>query len=360
MVQRMEESVKSIDEVFEELDDLPPQTYAEIMRGLSVKRKDSGIPVVRIHYTAIPERDTPEWKEKEQKKFTKSGWDREWEIIDEAGGGDRIFADTLTTFENKIIIRDPLWFPDPQWQVVAGFDHGTRNPTALLKGYIDFEGTIYLAGEFYQMRTDTYPNEIWQNAPRILSMPDIGRARWVSADPSIFFDTQAQSDGGQSSIGAIYRKHGVRFLSPYEGDRGDVSKIARITERWGNLAEEEPRLRIVCRNESDRIQPGLHGFDCPNLLWELRRMRLKEMTATQLLVRNASEQAVDRDNHLIDALSYILGRLPRPTPVPLSAKLEQVVHGLDPFSASIAAQRFIAQQRPQKPIDMRHKGRMLR
>ena len=75
---------------------LPPQTHVEIRRGVSVRRTDKGIPVVRLHYSALPERDpelNPEWKVRERKLYTsQAAWDREQEIIDEAGGGELVFA----------------------------------------------------------------------------------------------------------------------------------------------------------------------------------------------------------------------------------------------------------------------------
>ena len=42
---------------------------------------------------------------------SQSEWDREQEIIDEAGGGELVFADTLVTYWDKIVITDPAWRP---------------------------------------------------------------------------------------------------------------------------------------------------------------------------------------------------------------------------------------------------------
>src|ERR1039458_6929915 len=86
-----------------------PQTPVQIMRGLTVRRTRGGIPVVRLHYTADPHRDpelNPAWKEAERRTYSsQASWDREQEIIDEAGGGELVFADTLVTHWNKIVIK---------------------------------------------------------------------------------------------------------------------------------------------------------------------------------------------------------------------------------------------------------------
>jgi hypothetical protein len=97
-----------------------------------------------------PERN-PEWKQKERRKYTsQASWDREQEIVDEAGGGELVFADTLVSHWKKIVITDARWRPDPEWRVEGGFDHGKTNATALLRSYHDFDGTIIFAGEYYQ------------------------------------------------------------------------------------------------------------------------------------------------------------------------------------------------------------------
>jgi hypothetical protein len=111
---------------------------------MNVHRTKGGIPVLSIHYSADPERDPeihPEWKRTERRTYSsQAAWDREQEMVDEAGGGELVFADTLTTYWNRIVITDPNWQPSPHWRVEAGFDHGKTNPTALLRAYIDGDG----------------------------------------------------------------------------------------------------------------------------------------------------------------------------------------------------------------------------
>jgi hypothetical protein len=359
-----------LDQAYGRLDALPPQTYVEMGPGLSIKRKASGVPVMRIHYDAIPERNSglhPEWKERERKKYTSRGWDKEQEIDDGAGGGERLFASLLSAFGDKIIIDDPKWFPNPEWDCCGGFDHGKTNATCLLKAYMDFDGNIYLCGEFYQMKTATWDNNIWQNIPILQQMPDLNRMRWLRADPSIFYDKEAQADGTFASLDSIYRKNGFRRLTtfPTSISREDLTFEERLNDHWANLSERKPTLFIVCRNESDKRQPGLHRYDCPNLLWELRRMRRKELTARQLLERNPTENIVDKNNHAWDSAKYLIMSLPKPTAVPLETQLKELVKDLNPMSAAIAAQRFVSLQggpgaQRSKGWDLRSRRRMSR
>jgi hypothetical protein len=323
---------------------------------------------MRIHYNAIPERNevlNPEWKKQEKGDYSSSGWDREQEINDEAGGGDKLFAAVLSTFKRKIVITDPLWYPDPTWDVVAGGDHGKTNATVLEKAYIDHQGNIYFCGEFYQMKTEKWANNIWQNVPIMLQMPDLKRMRWVRADPSIFFDKEAQLDGTFTNINAVYRKQGFPYFTtfPTSITREDLSFEERLNDHWSSLESREPTLYIVCRNEMDRRQPGLHPNDSPNLLWELKRMRRKELSSTQLMQRNPTETIVDKDNHGWDAAKYIVMSLPKPTAIPPEQKLAELVKDLNPMSANIAATRWLnmgAGQTSHKPMNLRHRGRQFR
>ena len=296
----------------------PPQTVIPIMRGLSVRRTKGGIPVVRLHYTADPHRDpelNPAWKQTERKAYTsQASWDREQEIIDDAGGGELVFADTLRTYWHKIVITDPAWMPDPRWRVEAGFDHGKTNPTALERCYVDYAGTIYLCGEYY-----VPGKEVWEHVPDIKKMADLRKIAECFADPTIFNITMQQSQAPgkpqerAKSINDLYIEQGIGLFSPFAMDRSDVSFAARVMAHWCNLENREPSLKIVCRNYSERPVPGLHNWDCPNLLWEMMRCRRVKLSAQQLLSRNVSEAIIDKDNHAMDACKYVVMSHPEST-----------------------------------------------
>ncbi len=80
------------------------------------------------------------------------------------------------------------------------------------------------------------------------------------------------------SINELYVEQGIALFSPFDRDRSDISFAARVMAHWSNLENREPSLRIVCRNYSERPQSGLHNWDCPNLLWEMLRMRRVKLT----------------------------------------------------------------------------------
>jgi hypothetical protein len=306
-----------VEDALQKTKQLEAQTPVEVRRGETIRRTRGGIAVVRLHYSVHPDRDpesNPEWRKAERKLYTsQAAWDREQEIMDEAGGGELVFADTLLTYWNKIVITAPEWRPDPRWRVQAGFDHGRTNPTAMERVYIDHQGTLYFCGEYYMPG-----KEIWEHAPVIAKMADVHRIEACYADPTIFdFNLQQSAANGRpqeraKSFNELYVEHGIGLFGPFAMDRSDVSFAGRLMSHWAKLDEQEPTVKIVCRNYAEKPQPGLHNWDCPNLLWELMRTRRVKLNAQQLLTRNAAEAIVDKDNHARDACKYVLMSRPEP------------------------------------------------
>ncbi len=333
---------KSENSVFDEqssravrqLESLAPQTAIQVARGEQWRLTKSDILVVRDHYSVLPERDpeqNPEWKKKERRKYTaQAAWDREQEIIDEAGGGERVFADTLLTYWDKIVIEDPSWEPDPEWTSSGGFDHGKTNPTCMERTFVDFEGNIIFAGEYYMPG-----KEIWQHAPALKRMQGFDQIEMIQADRSMFDATnqQEQRPGHAQERGKsfadLYAEAGVTNLVPFGGlDRSDVSFTARLMLHWSNLDNRMPSVRIVCRKGlyQDKPQPGRYHWDCPNLLWELMVARRVKLTAQQLLSRNTSEAIVDKDNHARDAMKYLVMSMPEPSRKSLERRVVERVN----------------------------------
>jgi hypothetical protein len=344
-------------EALERTRKLPPQTQVEIRRGLTVRRTKGGIPVIRHHYSANPARDpdiNPEWKLTARRKYTsQAAWDREQETVDNAGGGALVLADTLITHWKKIVIEDPRWHPDPDWKVEAGFDHGRANPTSLERAYCDFGETIYLCGEYYQPG-----REIWEHAITLKQMADLRRISDCYADPSIFpLNAQAnvptRKDERAKSLNEIYVENGIEIFSPFHGDHSDISFGERVLMHWRDLENREPTLKIVCRNFSESPQPGLHDWDCPNLLWEMMRMRRVKLTAQQLLSRNTSEAIVQKDNHALDAAKYLVMSHPEPSKKSydkrVAERVEKVFKENDMTTAMLQLSKIQQEEREKEP-----------
>lgn len=356
---------------FEKLDDMPAQSRAEVVKGCNIRRTRSGQSIMTLHYSSIPERDPDTiegaaWKKRERALYSSEArWKKEQEIDPHATGGEAVFGPILSNpdFYQAVIISDPFWMPNPTWDVVGALDHGKTNATALVKAYITreridpvtgetFPFDIYVAGEFYSMRRGPsaeeptgWLNNVDQNVVEMMKMPDIERMRWLVADPAIFPDTQAQSKGDYTSISSEYKKAGFRSMRPYEGVRSDITFVEwMLSDFWGGMIKgKRPRLFIVCRNPSERPQPGLHEYDCPNLLWELKRAKRVEMTARQLMTKNQSDALVDKNNHARDAFKYLTGTIRRAAKKPLHEEMDEKLQGLDPTTRTIFARHMFSE-----------------
>ena len=358
------------------LDDVPFQTSVEVIRGVNVRRKKNGLTVFRLHYSAIPDRDpeTPkgaEWFRKENGGYASQAmWKKEQEMDATATGGEAVFNSVLgnPALYQIVVISDPHWFPDPRWDVVTGFDHGVTNATCLLKGYVPRESwdpvtgqknptELYLAGEFYRYRQDDWANNVDENVAVMKQMHDVDRARWRVADPSIFYDSQASDEGAPTNIYQTYKKNGMWPMTAYQGVRSDVSFVEWImSDYWRGITRgRRPRLFIVCRNPSDRPQPGLHQYDCPNLLWEMRRAKRVQMTSRQLLTRNPSEALENKNNHALDCMKEITGALRSPTEIPGAEELEDQLNNakLDPTTRQVRARFVLSKMAQEGKIDFR-------
>jgi hypothetical protein len=330
-------------EIADRLKTLPAQTSLEVTPGLTLRKTSNGVNVPKLHYSAHPDRDPelhPGWKTAERKAYpSQAAWDREQEIVDEAGGGERVFADVMLTYWNKIVIEDPQEISDivercREWEVGGGFDHGKTNPTCLLRTYVDFDGTIIYAGEYYMPG-----REIWQHAPVMKRMYDFDRMEagslGIQSDRSIFPMTQQQEQRPghaperAKSYADLYHDQGVTNLVPFGG--GDASDVGIICPR-GLYA--------------DKPQPGLYHWGCPNLLWELMVARRTKLTAQQLLSRTTSEAIVDKDNHARDAMKYFLMMQPEPSRKPRGQRVSERIQatfeeakrmGADPDQAMTSA-----------------------
>jgi hypothetical protein len=223
---------------------------------------------------------------------------------------------------------------------------------------------IYFSGEYY-----VPGKSVWQHAPELLGMPDIDRFEACYADPTVF-DQRTQQERGKEpkAIAQVYAEEGVHFLTRFYRNRNDQTFTETLLAHWGDLANRQPTVRIVCRNPSDRPQPGRHDWDCPNLLWELMRTRRRKLTATQLMSQNQSEEIIDKDNHARDAMKYVVMSLPEPTEKNQQDKIAEKLDayrqaGTNEFSLNIYRIRMEREdrQRQEQPVHLgRRRGIIIR
>lgn len=179
-------------------------------------------------------------------------------------------------YEAEFTVLQGLVFPDlpaavltetpaetPAGLRVGGIDFGWRNPFAAVWGTLDAGDVLWLEGERYGRET-----------------PLADHAAVLPRDVIWYADPAGASEIAELRRLGLVLRRGHNPIRP---------GIARITERL-----RTGRLKIL---------PGA----CPNLVAESRLYRWSDADAE-------SENPIDRDNHALAALRYLLSRLPWRSP----------------------------------------------
>jgi hypothetical protein len=273
------------------------------MKGIRHYQSDAGIHIVRVHYTADPDKDPAtvkgaEWFQRSLKGYTggtkSSAWRQEMEIDWDATGGDLVFPQ-LEIYQEKIFIN-PFTIPDG-WELYASFDYGHRNPSAFEVFAIDYDSNVYAIWEYY-VAGKGY-RSIAQSI-RACSYWDKMKFSPI-ADPSIWAKNQQVAGADNNEMKSVAQlfielpsNEQVIFMPGKAG--GDIT----VAEKINGFLWNEDELKQGNR-------PRFFIFKtCPMLMWELLKIRYKDYSDTMQEQRNLQEDIVDKDNHAFDATKMFL------------------------------------------------------
>ncbi len=310
-------------------------------RGIQEWVSSAGFHVIRLHYTADPDKDpsTPKgkiWLDNEIKGIPggmkSAQFQREYEINWEATGGELVFPQ-FGAFQDKIIVT-PFDVPET-WNLFASFDYGHRNPSAFHVFAIDYDQNIYVIWEYYKSG-EGYRNiakSIW-NCPyyrRLVCAPIADPSIWamtqnteseVKSLAMLFAEIEEGKDTDDVPIGPIM------FTPGKKG--GDLTVAEKINAHfWANLHEQDAKLKLFAT--------------CPMAAWELQKLRYAEWSGTLAMQRNKREALVDRDNHYWDAMKMFITQFfmgPDKLPVPAAYEklkdVDEISYNEAKFRASLA------------------------
>lgn len=194
--------------------------------------------------------------------------DGEWSNLDEL-----VFSEFRD--DNIIEIIDPETIPK-NYKRRNGLDWGWNNPSAIDYGMLDYEGRLVIYDEFYNNRT----------LPRAIAEECVRHGRILTvADSST---------------------KGIKM--PTEED--PQKTIWTELERYGAILEESNKNKltnIVLLNSLFKQKRLLITRNCINLIKELRNYKWKKAKLGE--EKNIPEEAIEKDNHAIDALLYLAASL---------------------------------------------------
>ena len=274
---------------------------AEIVKGLSVGRLGSGPVVVRLHYSADPDKDPETVKGKKWMQSSASGypdggtaspgWRREMEMDPNAGSGELV----LPFFEeiSPLVLIDN-YNPTPEDTLFGGLDVGRNNPTAHEVAALNRRGDIIFFWEFYQKNV-----LLDEMAKEVRTGMWYDRIESISSDPAIWDKNQYKKDGMVSL---------ATMLQEDVPEEYRLEKIVRAQERsdmhfiqkFSMLALNKKFLEDGTQVSDPKIFISKNG--CPNLIRELRNLRYQDVIGD----RNNSEKIVDKNNHAWDAAKYLV------------------------------------------------------
>ncbi|MFA7209669.1 MAG: hypothetical protein WC120_05345 [Parcubacteria group bacterium] len=268
-----------------------------IPKGMDFYMSKYGFPVLTIHYSADPDKDPATesgkaWVQRISKRYplgmADQGWQREMEMNAEVGDSEPVFpqlADPLC----------PIFRPVPTdadieaMQLYAGFDLGTRNPSAWVVVGVDKQNRLWFIHEVYK------PCKNYRElVAEIKGWKYYDRVKYTIADPSILNQaTHPGLDGANHTWGEYFA--GVDFdLVPGRRGQDYAVSVKLRSEYWSNPTD----IRAF-------ITDG-----CPKGQWESRLLMYKKLSEKAAIHRNQPEEIMDKNNHWFDAAALVLDSLP--------------------------------------------------
>jgi hypothetical protein len=270
------------------------------MKGLAIRTTSLGFRVLRLHYSADPEKDpTTEagrlWYDEARKGIPDARWQQEYEIDYGALGGQRVFP----PFEETIHVV-PAQFPlDKKGSTVyLGADPHPRTAHAFLWLAISEEEAAVVWSWWPQERHEREHLVVKDYAKMLKESDDSP----LGLEPLYrIMDVAGKSFNAAENMDyfKIYRDEGVYFKpSKKNRDRSGYDLINELLKprEYNNGAERTLRPRLT-------IWEGCGDNDV--LVRQLKSLRWKEWKGN-VTDKDPPEEPSSKDRHLVDCLSYIL------------------------------------------------------
>lgn len=170
----------------------------------------------------------------------------------------------------------------PTWEVKFGMDWGTVAPAAVLFGARDNDGNVYIIDEIYR------PGETGRKfgehfIKKVSAQRWSTEKKWGIEDFYGLLDYEAWAKRGEEgpTAGLSMQNMGIRL---FKANKNRAAGIEQCLERL-SLEDGKPKLYIF-------------GDRCPNLVRTLPALRADP--------RNPNDVDTDDEDHLFDALKYLL------------------------------------------------------
>jgi hypothetical protein len=277
------------------------------MQGISARQTKLGFNVLRVHYSADPDKDpqTPQgrrWMEEAKKGMADARWRQEHEIDYGALGGQLVFPE----FDESIHFG-PLDLPlsPDRWTVWLACDPHPRRAHAFVWLAINRYGDMVIPWSWWPQ--DVNEEREQQGKNRLLireyteALRDVEKAALFPASYMELMDQAGKnfnSDEEHNFFDA-YEAEGVAF---------QPAKKNREYAGYGLISKALTPTKFVVGNE-EQFKPQLTimrgcGYN-DELVRQFKMLRFREFKGN-VEDKDPPSEPMDKERHLIDCVSYIL------------------------------------------------------
>jgi hypothetical protein len=287
--------------------------------GLSMRRTDAGIPIVRLHYSALPYA-TPEWVAEQRRRYTSQAyWDLEMEIKYDALSGQRVYPE----FDPAVHVIPDAEIPKVGCRYMS-IDPHPRTPHAMLWVLIDRYSDWYVYRELWpskaygqpaNLRDDTEDNQYTiREYTETVSVLEGNRLEWRNPETDDEYAIYRRTPNGERIVERFMDQAGKGFIASGEAQREET--YARRYDRFGvqcsdpykshKSGEDAVHSLLKLRKHDLRgLWPRLHiAASCREIALELSKFRFK-VTRTMKDERELKQVGVEARCHQIDNLRYL-------------------------------------------------------
>lgn len=307
----------------------------ELIKGIKFwKNEGNKFPVLMLHYSADPSKDPDtvegkKWFDKEREGTSKLQWEKEYEISFTSKSGKLVYGPDLSDYDPNLGYRNPHWVEPYEWaepcELMIALDFGQRNPTAALIGVWTMDEELLIIDEYAKAAIPSVSSrEMFekfayliapgQEAEFLRMSPaqkrDIVNQRFSIKviDPSTKSKNRTKVVQGEEipySVVEDFYDHGWEF------DLGSNDVDAGITR-----VREYMKINPTTGTTAVKYFKGM----LPHYMTEKHNYRYKTLTEQQAKTRNAPEEVIKKNDHLMDAERYLLMTRPITPNLPKKVK----------------------------------------
>lgn len=283
-----------------------------------MRRTAEGIPVVRVHYSADPEKDAA-WVAREKPKFSEVYWEQELEIKAHARSGQRVYPE----FDPAIHVIPDDQIPKRGCRFQS-IDPHPRTPHAFLWVLIDRWSDWYVYREMWpsvsrgisrSIRDDT-PDNVFtiREYAETVAVLEGNSLEWKHAETDRERAVYRRNLTGERIVYRFMDQAGKGFRASSEGEelesystRYDRFGIRCIDPKKSHKSGEDAIRALLKPRQHDTYGtwPRLHvAASCKETILEFNRYRYKT-TRRWNEDRELKQEGVESRSHCLDNMRYL-------------------------------------------------------